>query len=816
MIKLHNLNKFYNKGKQNEIHVINDITLEFPQTGLVVLLGESGSGKTTLLNVIGGLDKLNNGVINFDEQEIKRYSPRKWDKIRNDNIGYIFQNYNLLTDLTVYENIEIVLKMAGIHDKLEIENRINYILEAMGMYNYRMRRASALSGGQQQRVAIARALAKNPEIIIADEPTGNLDSKNTIDIMNIIKKISETKLVILVTHEKDIANFYADRIIKLSDGKIVDDIENNASGDLAVAQDQIIYLKDLNVEEVSTGDINLTAYNDTEGDKLKNIDVKLILRNNTLYIKIDSDEIKRVKYLDKDSEIKLIDDHYKAIKKEDAQNIDFDYSTFKKDVHKSKSRSVITFKDSLKYAFRKLDNLSRGGKFLYFVFAIVGALVSLSIGLFGQVYKIDESQFLQTARNYLYIEAPDMTYQEYTSLLEQPHIDALNLLSNKTYIHFSTTPYYQINGGETSSAHISSIDLVDSSDLILGRMPENDYEILVDSLLADNLMKSLNSRGINDYEDLLNSYAYVNLMNMYYDDYSQGANVYFSIVGITDDESPTIWASDTFYYSNLFSTNYEANIMDYNVIDNFELTSGRMPENKNEVILYGSQSTGIISVDFYGTTLDVVGYYQSDEDTEYYGYSSLVMSSPEYIDEIMFDYLKEYQEGFLVYSNNKAQTTSYFTDLGINVVDNYEASKASYREDALVNSAGILTFAFVGLIISCISFYLIIRSSLISRIYEVSVYRALGATKNDIRKMFIIEIILITTISSIIGYILISILLIRLQNQISTFLEIIYLPIYNIVLGAIGIYIINILSGLLPVNLLIRKTPSEILSQYDL
>ena len=156
------------------------------EKGLVVLLGPSGSGKTTLLNVLGGLDKVNNGTIQFGDEIIKRYNSRTWDQIRNKDVGYIFQNYNLLTNLTVYDNISLTLNMVGVVDKDEIDKRIDYILENIGMINFRKRRAFQLSGGQQQRVAIARALAKNPKVIIADEPTGNLDSKNTIEIMNII------------------------------------------------------------------------------------------------------------------------------------------------------------------------------------------------------------------------------------------------------------------------------------------------------------------------------------------------------------------------------------------------------------------------------------------------------------------------------------------------------------------------------------------------------------------------------------------------------------------------------------------------------
>ena len=183
MIRLEKVDKYFNRKKKNEIHVINNTSLELDDKGLVTFLGHSGCGKTTLLNTIGGLDKVNSGRIFIDDQEITRKSSNKIDEIRNGNIGYIFQNFNLMEDASVFDNVAIALKMMGIKDKAEIQKRVMYILERVGMDRYKNRPAKMLSGGERQRVGIARALVKNPKIIIADEPTGNLDSSNTIEIM---------------------------------------------------------------------------------------------------------------------------------------------------------------------------------------------------------------------------------------------------------------------------------------------------------------------------------------------------------------------------------------------------------------------------------------------------------------------------------------------------------------------------------------------------------------------------------------------------------------------------------------------------------
>ena len=230
MIKIENINKYFNRYKKNQIHVIDNTSLTLGDTGLVALLGPSGSGKTTLLNVIGGLDKVQKGKIFINDQKITSKFSYKVDKIRNLNICYIFQDYKLVYNLSVYYNVALSLKIIGIKDKKEIDKRVTYVLEKVGMYRYRKRPANMLSGGERQRVGIARAIVKNPNIIIADEPTGNLDSHTSHEILEIFKELNNQDgvSILMVTHDPMIAS-YSQKLLYIKDGVIAKQV---VKGDL--------------------------------------------------------------------------------------------------------------------------------------------------------------------------------------------------------------------------------------------------------------------------------------------------------------------------------------------------------------------------------------------------------------------------------------------------------------------------------------------------------------------------------------------------------------------------------------------------------
>lgn len=219
MLLLKQISKKY-LGKHHSVNALNDINICLPDTGLIFISGRSGSGKSSLLNIIGGIDTPTDGSIVLDNQDFKQYNEKDYNYYRNTCIGFIFQNYNLISNFTVKQNIEIAFKL---QNKAVNKDDIEHILEKVGLSGLSNRKANHLSGGQMQRVAIARALIKQPKIILADEPTGNLDSETSKQIIELFKELSNTILVIVVSHEKDFAKSYADRMIELSDGKIIKD-----------------------------------------------------------------------------------------------------------------------------------------------------------------------------------------------------------------------------------------------------------------------------------------------------------------------------------------------------------------------------------------------------------------------------------------------------------------------------------------------------------------------------------------------------------------------------------------------------------------
>ncbi len=221
MLEIKSITKVYETDGFKQV-ALDNVSVNFRKCEFAAILGPSGSGKTTFLNIIGGLDQYTTGDLVINEISTKDFKDSDWDSYRNHRIGFVFQSYNLINHQSVLRNVMLALTLSGISKKESIE-RAKKALADVGLSEHMYKKPNQLSGGQMQRVAIARALVNNPEILLADEPTGALDSTTSVQIMDLLKKIAQDKLVIMVTHNPDLAKEYANRIINLKDGKIVSD-----------------------------------------------------------------------------------------------------------------------------------------------------------------------------------------------------------------------------------------------------------------------------------------------------------------------------------------------------------------------------------------------------------------------------------------------------------------------------------------------------------------------------------------------------------------------------------------------------------------
>ncbi|MBN2267875.1 MAG: ABC transporter ATP-binding protein/permease [Acholeplasmataceae bacterium] len=798
MISVKHVDKYFNRRKKNEIHVLNDISLDFPSKGLVVLLGASGSGKTTLLNVIGGLDSIQSGKIVIDDQEIEKYDAQKWDEIRNEHIGYIFQNYNLLPELSVFDNIAFVLKMLGIKDKEYIEKRVHYVLRAVNMYPFRKKKALQLSGGQQQRVAIARALVKNPKIIIADEPTGNLDSKNTLEVMNIIKQISSEKLVILVTHEKEIAKFYGNRIIEIKDGQVIQDYFNDEIEDHKMGKDDTIYLKDMQKGvNLSSDHVRLEIFSDEEVLDSP-IDIKLVVKNKTLYLDVQS-LYNKMKIVDENSGVVIKNEHYVKKTRQELIQTSFDLEEIDHSQIKKDSSSMVSIKQTLRMALEKVLRTGRKGKIMLFSFFIAGMVIAFTIATLASVAIVRPEPYMQISKGYVRTD-----YKE--SMPTYNQLMVLGQVDESFYIHpFSQVMMRFLNSDGSEAfvgfnAQIETENHLDMFKLLDGKLPENDREFVITSGIADQLVDTRVGQdfGIWTYSHIYNEHF------KFIDSTSQ-------IVGIVESEIPMIFMSEV---AATYFTYKDSKQQPYELYDASIILHGQAPQDQEIMISMTDYAFLDPELDVSGTwpksfpmyNLVVSGIHQL-EDSEIKIYTSQTLK------EMLIDESKE----LLIYSNEREELMNALLETyGITSSDVYQDAFETRAQSQRIAFISTLTTSLLLIGFSMVGFYFVIRSSLISRIYEVSVHRALGVKKIDIFRSFVVEIFAISTISTLIGYLLATYTLNQLQDGLLGTLDFFLVTPLTTGLGIVLLYALNLLAGLFPVILLLKKTPAQILSQYDI
>ncbi len=506
MIRLRSLHKYFNKGRQNEIHVINDVSLEFPERGMVAIFGKSGCGKTTLLNVIGGLDGFGSGELTIEGKNIRQDT----DVIRNRYIGYIFQNYNLNRQESCFDNVADALRLCGMEDGEEMEARVMAALSNVGMKNYRNRTPDTLSGGQQQRIAIARAIVKNPRIILADEPTGNLDEANTVMIMDLLKQIAKDHLVLLVTHEANLVDYYCDTVIELSDGQVVGIKENNSANGFAARDKNDIFLGELMHSDMKNTNAEISYYGDAPDTPVK---LRIVNSGGKLYVRIDSPD---VQVLDEFSEVKLREGVFEAKPQENAVSENVDMSKLPP-VEGERFGRLFSFVSSLKSGYvANFKNRKKGKKLLRRCMGLFAAVLVLMSAVFGSGFADILNARAAYNHNVFYVYTPngeiskklneavgkEGTGIDYLRLTyDYPQGDAEIKLVTGFFETFATTPYDE--SFQTNAVYLD-VTLAKSLPLVAGKADGLDtQEVLITTAVADALLETSTLGYISERKDLV-------------------------------------------------------------------------------------------------------------------------------------------------------------------------------------------------------------------------------------------------------------------------------------------------------------------------
>lgn len=574
MISIKNADKYFNRKKASEIHVINDLTLELPETGFIAITGRSGCGKTTLLNAIGGLDDIGNGSIEVCGKDISEDT----DNVRNRYIGYILQNYCLCASMTVGENVMSALRLAGFTDKAESEKRVFTALKNVGMEKFIKRFPNALSGGQQQRVAIARAIVKNPAVILADEPTGNLDSANTLTVMEILKEISKNRLVLMVTHEEDLAYRYCDRIITLSDGRIVSDTtaDPDSVRNLKETDDGSVYLGDMEHSSLTLGKLKIEYFSD--GSE-KEAELKIISHKGNIYLGSSGAS---VRLIGEKNSLNIVDGKKPKENNDTASQIKFDISALPPVPESKNTGRLFDLKKAAITAFRNnLSPKNRKVKMLYILMVCLSLVMTGTSAFWGKTI----AGFKKTEQGYsdriiflnLKQEENEIDYTEVASLVGKNGVTSvfpLNFFSKTDMIYagkstvefrygnFDTKKDLSLSFGTTGfflpQAEIRDSHLIAGTDKIT-----DNNQVIITTAIADYILQNSYYDNISSYNDLIGLREAV---NEYYNLTSSNENICLEIVGIVSNNKPYYFVSEIQYAYRNFLKCGNPNMLPYSLL----------------------------------------------------------------------------------------------------------------------------------------------------------------------------------------------------------------------------------------------------------
>ena len=812
MIQVSNLHKYYNKGKENEIHVINDTTLSFSETGFVCILGESGSGKTTLLNTMGGLDDYATGTYTVEEQTLTAYSQEQMDRLRTEHFAYVFQNYYLLMEHTVDYNIRLVLDMYDMTEE-EKSARIDYVLEAVDMLKYKKRLACQLSGGQQQRVAIARALAKTPKVIFADEPTGNLDEANTMRVMKILKKVSQTCLVIMVTHEMRLADVFADRVIRVENGIVTSDSCSNSTSVYEYQDDAAIYLQEYNKKSYLVGGLQLETYAASNEDVKLPITLRVIEENGRYYVQAFAEDA-QITMIQSNGKKQVFDAKKPVLTTEEED--DFLFSLEKLPC---KQMPKLSWKEIFRVALNNLKMLGKRQSFLIACFLAMAVLLVLTVSDILTLNAIDIRSIVGTDSRYVSIETTKnggYALNEYNAYFNEFFEDYLETTDiEHVQYWYDTDLYFKYQGFEQiqdikamiTGYSLASLDELSEKDLLIGRMPKRPNEIVIDTWIVESFLEKEPSIAhlLPTKEDFIGKHITVDRKNWP-----------LVIVGICDTNKPNLYMdkctqlsitmriTDTMGSECMLKTMFPDQYQDLQLEKDEVLVSESYLEHVKAIGGDG-ESIRLVGADSYkvvGTCPDefgmdcVIGDETYDEVLRF-----LIVESKR------FTAIAEDKEAVLTYFENLPQET--LDRLQVFVTDHYAEEMEEYEAARALKVDARLIITITIFVVSLLLLYFSMKSNAIKKMEDIMVYRLLGIRKRSILFIFAMESVLLTLYTSVPAVLLTSAVLKFVVSIPSLQLNLVY-P-WSAAFGIIVfLFIINAVTGVLPIIGLVRKPPAQL------
>ena len=754
MLELKKIKKDYKTGDFIQ-HALKNIDLSFRENEFVAILGPSGSGKTTLLNIIGGLDRYTTGDLIIDGKSTKKFKDKDWDAYRNHAVGFIFQSYNLISHISVLENTMMGMTLSGVSFR-ERKRKALELLDKVGLKDHAYKKPNQLSGGQMQRVAIARALANDPKIILADEPTGALDSKTSKQIMELIKEISKDKLVIMVTHNKELAENYASRIVNMKDGEIIGDsnpIDDNVkTGNLKITKTSMSFLTALKLsfENIKTkkGRTILTSFASSIGI----IGIALILSlSNGFNIEVENfeqDSLSQSPIMITNQTVQMDENTLNELKgdneKEKYPSEKMVYS--KNDISDTIIHTNKITDDYVNYIDKMdMDNISG--------ISYLKGTNTILLSKNGDDYKFLNDNSSSFTNNIL-------PYSPSDSLIDKNYDVLAGKVTDEAGLVLFVDSYNRI-----SSSLLESLGLDDSASFedILNK------EIKV--IFNDDYYKKINGNFIveNDLEKLYDSEESVSIKIM-------------AIVRGKEDKELITGSSGLYYTSALagevISKNKDSLIvkeqekLDYNV-----LTHQKFDENTTKDSVLGYLGADVLPMAIY--------IYPKDFDTK---------------DKIT-DYLDEYNDG-----KNEEDVIQY-TDMAEMI-----SSLSGNIMDAI--TIVLIAFSSISLVVSSIMIGIITYISVLERTKEIGVLRALGARKKDITRVFNAETFIIGVFSGLLGVAIAYLLTIptnKIIEDLSGLAGVAKLnPIHSIILIIISLTL-TVIGGFIPSKMASRKNPVEAL-----